>query len=225
MLTYRDRLNGGRSMVSRPVIAAAAGCAVLALAAGCGNGGDTTSANSGGNETASTPASPAPPFAPSSAPASGTQDHAASASASACGTATLKARLTLGGAAAGNRFAALVLTNTGSAPCHTYGYVGLKLTGGGNPPTKVVRSTEVGKPHRIVLKPGKSAWSRLHWGNVPGPGDQQSGDCRPTATGLWVTPPDQRDHLTVKWSLGPVCEGGTINLNPLRRGDHDPRAA
>src|SRR5262245_39746048 len=99
-------------MVSRPVIAVAAGCAVLARRAGCGNGGDTTSAT--GSESASD--SPKPSAA-SSAPASGAQDHAAATSA--CGTATLKARLTLGGAAAGNRFAALVLTNTGSAPCHT----------------------------------------------------------------------------------------------------------
>lgn len=207
-------------MFSRPIVAVAAGCAALALAAGCGNGGDKASVTGGGNDAASGSATPS---ATSSAPAPGAQDRAASAPA--CGTATLKARLTLGGAAAGNRFATLVLTNTGSAPCHTYGYAGLKLTGGGDPPTKAVRSTEVGKPRRITLKPGKSAWSRLQWGNVPGPGDHQNGDCQPTATSLWITPPDQRDHLTAKWPFGPVCERGTINVNPLRPGDHDPRAA
>lgn len=210
----------GHSMVSRPIIAVAAGCAALALTAGCGANGDNASVTSGDTGGSSPSATPS---APSSAPAPGASDHAAATQA--CGTATLRAKLTMGGAAAGNRFAALVLTNTGAAACHTYGYVGLKLTGGGDPPTKVVRSTEVGKPLPITLKPGKSAWSRLHWGNVPGTGDRQSGDCQPTATTLWVTPPDQRDHLTVKWTLGPVCEQGTINLNPLRRGDHDPRAA
>lgn len=205
-------------MFSRAIIAVAAGCAVLALVAGCGNGGDNASVT-GGDATASGSATPS---ATSSAPAPGAQDQAAVA---ACGTATLKARVTMGGAAAGNRFGTLVLTNTGSAPCHTYGYPGLKLTGGGNPPTKVSRGTETGKPKRVMLKPGKSAWSRLQWGTVPGTGDQQSGDCQPTAAALWVTPPDQRDHLTTTWSFGPVCERGTITVNPLRPGDHDPRAA
>ena len=203
-------------MFSRPIIAVAAGCAALALAAGCGSGGDNASVTGGGDASASGSATP---FATPSAP--GVKDQAAAA----CGTATLKARLTMGGAAAGNRLAALVLTNTGATPCHTYGYPGLKLTGGGDPPTKAVRGTETGKPERITLKPGTSAWSRLQWGTVPGTGDKQGGDCQPTAAALWVTPPDQRDHLTTAWSFGPVCERGTITVNPLRPGDHDPRAA
>lgn len=217
MLTYGSgSAERGHNMFSRPVIAVATGCAALMLAAGCGSDGDDASVTTGGKNGRSAPASAKP-----SATAHGDPDHGASA----CGTAALRARLTLNGAAAGNRFATLVLTNTGAAPCRTYGYAGLRLTGGGDPPTKTKRSTETGKPERVTLKPGKSAWSRLQWGTVPGAGDHQNGDCQPTATGLWVTPPDQRAHLAVNWSYGPVCERGTVNVNPLRPGDHDPRAA
>ena len=212
-------------MFSRPIIAVAGGCAALALlASGCGDGRDH--------------ASVAGPGGPSGAPTATVTGHGGAGPSAAgstggkmaaapCGTATLRARLDANpGAAAGNRFAALVLTNTGSAPCRTYGYVGLKLAGGGDPPTRVVRGRDGGPaPRHLTLKPGASAWTRLQWGVVPGHGDRPSGPCRPTATGLWVTPPDQRTHLTVPWKNGPVCEGGTIHVTPLRPGDHDPRAA
>lgn len=201
-------------MFSRPVIAIAA---LALLTAGCGTSGDNASVTTGNGPGGGSPGSSATP----SAPATAAQDRAAPAT---CGTATLRARLSLNGVAAGNRFATLVLTNKGSAPCHTYGYVGLKLTGGGDPPTKAVRTDEVGPPKRVTLKPGRSAWARLQWGAVSGTGDEQTGDCQPTAKSVWVTPPDQRDHLTVKWSYGPVCERGTIRVNPLRPGSHDPRS-
>lgn len=206
-------------MFSRP-ITIAAGCAVFALAAACGGTGDHASvAGDGGTESAAPSASPSDPPGHTASPEVGGQASAA------CGIATLRAKLTLAGAAAGNRYAQLVLTNTGAAPCHTYGYPGLKLTGGGNPPTKAIRVTETGTPVHLTLNPGAAAWTRLHWGAAPGSGDHQSGACQPTAKHLWITPPDQRDHLTATWSYGPVCEAGTLYVSPLHKGDHDPGAS
>ena len=198
----------------KPIIAAAA-CAALALAAGCGEGGDrATVAGDGGGSASATPPTTASPSAPG----------ARNEPTPPCGTATLRATLSLTGAAAGNRYALLVLTNTGSAPCRTYGYPGLNLTGADAPPTKTVRKPETGKPERITLKPGASTWTRVHWGAAPGTGDHQSGDCQPTATSLQITPPDQRDHLRAKWTYGPVCERGTLYVSALHPGDHDPNA-
>lgn len=221
MLAVREWNCGtGAGMFSRPIIFAAA-CAGFALAAGCGGSGDRASAAGDGGTPSAGPSTPASPGARTASPGSpGPRDQAA-----ACGTVTLHAKLTLGGAAAGNRYALLVLTDTGAAPCRTYGYPGLKLTGTGNPPTKAVRVTETGKPVHLTLKPGASAWTRLHWGAAPGAGDHQTGACQPTPAHLWITPPDQRDHLTVKWSFGPVCEHGTIYVSPLHPGDHDPGAS
>lgn len=227
MITERERFaEREHTMFSRPIIAVAGGCAALALlASGCGNGSDHASvAGPGGSPGApSTTATGHDDAAPSGMPSTG---GGKAGDPAPCGAATLRARLdTNPGAAAGSRFAALVLTNTGSAPCRTYGYVGLKLAGDGDPPTHVVRGRDGGPaPRRVMLKPGASAWTRLQWGVVPGQGDRQTGRCRPTATRLWVTPPDQRTHLTVPWRGGPVCQAGTIHVTPLRPGDHDPRA-
>ncbi|HEY3685045.1 MAG TPA: DUF4232 domain-containing protein [Streptosporangiaceae bacterium] len=204
-------------MFSRPIIAVAGGCAAVALlASGCGTGG-------GDSTTVTT--SPGPASSAPTGSAGGAKGSAANGGTSACGTSALRARLSMGGVAAGNRFGTLVLTNTGPAACHTYGYPGLQLTGGGNPPTHATRESADGPPKRVTLKPGGSAWSRLQWGAVAGTGDKQTGDCQPTAADLRVTPPDQRAFLTVKWSYGPVCERGTIRVDPLRPGDHDPRSA
>lgn len=208
-------------MFSRPIITAA-GCAALALAAGCGGSGDHASVAGNGRTRSAVPSTSASPDARTASPGTpGQRDQAAAV----CGTAALHAKLTLGGAAAGSRYATLVLTNTGAAPCRTYGYPGLKLTGPADPPTKAVRVTETGTPVRLTLKPGASAWTRLHWGAAPGAGDHRSGACQPTAAHLWITPPDQRDHLTAKWSYGPVCERGTLYVSPLHPGDHDPGAS
>jgi hypothetical protein len=123
----------------------------------------------------------------------------------------LTGRLVTGGAGAGQRYATLVLTNTGGVSCTVHGYGGLGLVDGSGRalPTKQVRDSSPA-PTTVLLAPGKSVSSDLHWGAVPGPGDKQSGDCQPTPAALHVIPPDETDFLSVSWNLGPVCEGGTI---------------
>jgi hypothetical protein len=69
----------------------------------------------------------------------------------------------------------------------------------------------------VVLQPGGSATSQLHWSAVPGPGDAQTGSCQPPATTLRVIPPDETDALSVAWDEGPVCSGGRIDQQAYTR--------
>ena len=121
--------------------------------------------------------------------------------------------------AAGNRYAAANITNTTSHRCRTQGYPGLQLMDrAGHPvPTTVVREpTATSRP--LTLAPGASAWTRLHWSAVAGPGDATNGSCQPVAASAEVTPPDQTSHAAVSWSLGAVCQRGRIDELPLTPG-------
>jgi hypothetical protein len=121
--------------------------------------------------------------------------------------------------AAGHRYADLVLTNSSSQTCQTFGYPGMQLlTSAGSPvPTNMVRLRPV-TPLLITLHPGESAWTMLRWSVIPGPGESQTSACEATPSTAWVTPPDETTHLTVSWTMGMVCERGTIDVNPLARG-------
>jgi hypothetical protein len=64
-----------------------------------------------------------------------------------------------------------------------------------------------------------AASSRLHWTVVTSTRDPaQTGQCEPTPSRLRVIPPDEHDALTVAWSLGMVCDGGTITQQAYRAG-------
>lgn len=134
-----------------------------------------------------------------------------------CHTGTLRGRLSALEAGAGNRHAALVLTNDSDRTCRTYGWVGLQLAAPGDRPlpTRVERS---GDPARVVLPPGASAWATLRWSTVPTGGEPVEGPCRPTPTALLVIPPDETTQLRVDWRYGPACDGGRITATPLARG-------
>jgi hypothetical protein len=134
-----------------------------------------------------------------------------------CHTDQLHPRLTALDPGAGNRYAALVLTNDADRSCRTYGWVGLQLAAPGNRPlaTRVVRE---GKARSIVLKPGQSGWARLRWSAVPGEGEPDNGPCRRSATALLIIPPDETTQLTATWRYGPACDGGRIEATPLAPG-------
>jgi hypothetical protein len=174
-----------------------------------------------------TPVAPSPPVASTPRPASSRPVGVAAPPAVApggsapgrCAAPALNAALRAAGPAAGNRFAFLTLVNRSGTDCRVYGYVGLGLIGadGRALPTRVVRLTPPG-PASVTLRPGASAYARLHWSVVPGTGEPEHGPCRPTPGQVWVTPPDERAHLTVPWSLGQVCGGGEISISPLAAG-------
>ncbi|MCU1667531.1 MAG: hypothetical protein JWP40_458 [Blastococcus sp.] len=135
-----------------------------------------------------------------------------------CHTSELTGRLVTGGAAAGNRYATLVLRNTGGQQCTVHGYGGLGLvdSSGRALPTRQVRAGSPA-PATVLLTPGTTVSAQLHWGAVPGPGDTPSGDCQPAPATLRVIPPDETDPLSVPWNLGSVCEGGTIDQRAYTR--------
>jgi hypothetical protein len=134
-----------------------------------------------------------------------------------CHTAGLSARITPQDAAAGNRYATLVLTNTTGQACRIYGYGGVQLIGSSAVPSAQHR--DAGTPPELLSLPaGGHAYSTLHWGAVPGTGDSQSGQCEPEASTLLVTPPDETTSLRVPWTFGPVCERGAIDQTAYRVG-------
>ncbi|MFD1935844.1 MULTISPECIES: DUF4232 domain-containing protein [Nonomuraea] len=67
-------------------------------------------------------------------------------------------------------------------------------------------------PHKVVLRPGRSATSTVGW-TVVETGAETS--C-PASAKLLVYPPDERSHLEVRF-VSTVCGGGRLNVTPFTR--------
>ncbi|WBB60805.1 DUF4232 domain-containing protein [Streptomyces sp. WMMC500] len=141
-----------------------------------------------------------------------------------CRTGDLSASVRSLNPAAGNRYAALVLTNDSDNTCRTRGWSGLQLVraDGSDIPTTVVRDGSR-TPSMQTLTPGSSAWSRLHWTVVAAGSDDASGACRPKPAELQVIPPDTYHHTDAAWRLGEVCDAGRIEALPLAKGEGPAR--
>lgn len=113
--------------------------------------------------------------------------------------------------AAGNRYATLWITNTGTAPCTLDGYGGLQLMdSNGDPlPTEVRRTADPG-PAPVALSPGERAGENLHWGVVPGDGEPAGRPCEPTPASIEVMPPDDNRSVAARWPYHQVCQHGLI---------------
>src|SRR3954451_24349258 len=180
----------------------------------------TTTAGSGHSSSASAGGSGATGGATGAAGTSGSPGASSTAGGSAnegarpdrCHTSELTGRLAPGSPGAGQRFATLTLTDTGGQTCTIDGYGGLGLAGsdGHALPTRQVR-TPSPAPALVTLHAGQAVSAQLHWGAVTGTGDAAPGPCQPTPPTLRVIPPDETDALSVPWSLGPVCEQGSID--------------
>ncbi|QPP10067.1 DUF4232 domain-containing protein [Streptomyces bathyalis] len=219
---------------ARSVLAALALGAAVTVSGCAGSASSSNSpASVDGTDSGST-ASPGPSDSVGSAQAPGAQDApgddrgrpGGSGSGADrprwCTTEALTVSLRPGQPAAGNRYAALVLTNSSSAACRTQGWPGLQLTGanGGKIPTKVVRDHSV-PSRQLTLSPGGHATARLHWTVVPGEGDPDDGRC-PEPKAVRVIPPDQRTARTASWKSGEVCGAGEIDVRPLLPGAGPP---
>ncbi|WP_019548788.1 DUF4232 domain-containing protein [Streptomyces sulphureus] len=212
---------------TRIALAAAAACTAL-LAAGCTSdsteaGDSTVSASApkaGGGSTSEPPTSaePSPGTPQQSEPRSdgGQSTPQPDGLVAWCPTDSLSASVRGLSPGAGNRYAALVLTNTGDTTCRTKGWPGLQFVDGGGSglPTDNVRDREQAA-QEVTLRPGAHAWSRLHWAVVPGEGDD--GPC-PAPGSLRVIPPDQRTATEADWSQGEVCGAGHVTAAALRAG-------
>lgn len=186
--------------------------AALVGVAGCGGGDGTTIGSArpaSGSTAASTPA-------PASAPAGSTADPTGSGSSgtgssggeggpssSRCHTSELTASVKESDAAAGNRYATLLLTNRSQRTCTVFGYGGLQPLDAAKKQLPITLTRDTGGPATPVrLAPGANVGRTIHWGAVP----SGSQPC-PTPAYASIIPPDETDPLVIGWSLGPVCGG------------------
>lgn len=183
---------------------------VVALAA-CGNPGPAAEQTSivvqpGSGSSSVAPLPPSSPASPAPTP-----DPRASGR---CTSAVLAAEVQVGDAAAGNRYAKLVVTNNGSAPCTLNGYSGLELLdASGQPvPTDLQRVPDPG-PTPVTVPPRGRAAANLHWTVVPAGDEPVTGPCEPEAAQARAIPPDETQPMSLAWGLGPVCGGGKIEIS------------
>jgi hypothetical protein len=114
-------------------------------------------------------------------------------------------------AAAGNRYAELVVTNKSGRTCTLYGYGGLQLVDGAgrSTPTRLTREPNPG-PSLVTLPPGGTAAKKLHWGVVPSGTEPVDGPCEPASAGARVIPPDDTKAFDVRFDFGSVCANGQV---------------
>ncbi|MEU6414503.1 DUF4232 domain-containing protein [Microbispora sp. NPDC046933] len=130
-----------------------------------------------------------------------------------CRTTGLRARVGRQDAAAGNRYAPLVLANTSAKTCWVYGFVGLVLIDGRGDVLRTRTRRESVTPHRVTLRPGASAHARLHWTVVPSGPETRC----PASARLMIIPPDEVAHLEVPFAAT-VCDDGRIDTRPMAPG-------
>jgi uncharacterized protein DUF4232 len=188
------------------LLLAVAACSFRGSVSATGTAASSTAHRSGGAHSV-----PASSGTTSSSPAAGSSTGSEGARVDRCHTGELTGTLVPGSPGAGQRYATLVLANTGGRTCtvHGYGGVGLVDAAGAPLPTHQVRVASPA-PTTVRLAPHESVRSQLHWSAVPGAGDATTGPCQPDPAALQVIPPDETDHLSIPWNQGPVCEGGTI---------------
>jgi hypothetical protein len=206
-------------------LAAAASLALVLAAAGCGGHGTKPTASAPTRvvpPATTTPVTPTP-VTPTPAPGPSTPGPTSivpvpttPAGPGRCHTADLSARLRSLDPAAGSRYEVVVLTNRSTTTCRVYGYGGVQLLDAARRPLPTDQVREPSTPPRLViLRPGTSAYSRLHWSVVPTDTESQTGPCEPASTYLLITPPDETQPITVAWSQS-VCSHGRIGQGAYR---------
>lgn len=196
--------------MSRRLIA----CGFLGLAlvaSACGREAATGSAPSASRQAVQSSASSA-----SSAPSAGPSTSAAAAQApqpTKCAGDSLSAKVEVGDAGAGNRYAKLLFTNIGAAPCTLTGYSGFQLMANGtNIATSTKRVLDPG-PSTVTLAPNASAAANLRWTVVPTGTESVTEPCEPEANAAAAIAPDDTKQIELPWSFGPVCGAGEIQMS------------
>ncbi|MHC3467221.1 DUF4232 domain-containing protein [Streptomyces sp. 7R007] len=202
--------------------------AVLGVLTACGGSGDGAAASSpttlpgtaapATGDTATAPAT-ATDSATASAPASAPGETTASATATRtatgrtstrCHTSELRASVGRNNPGAGQENFPIVLTNTSSRTCTVRGYPGAAYVDASGHQLGADPQRTPGTPTTVTLAPGRSAWAGLSFSNP-----EVSGARPATPASLLVTPPDERDPLTVKWTGGPVPVSGNESSSHL----------
>lgn len=195
------------------------GTAPVAPATGAGSSpratGDTPGPGTPPTGSAPTGSAPAgagtPPTGTSAVPRPTTPDR--------CHTADLTLSVRSLDAAAGQRYANLVLVNRSARTCSLYGYGGVQLLDAAGAPLPTRQQRQAGTvPAVLRLAPGAATHSLVHWGVVPAAGDRQTGGCQPSARTVAVIPPDETAPVRAPWAYGPVCDRGRFEQQPYAVG-------
>lgn len=194
--------------------------AASALALVLGACGTEQNAGSGNTEPPSNPPSPVettptPPTTTdtmTTVPTTPQPETSAPNQERKCTAPVLSGTVEPGEPGAGNRYATLVVTNTGTEPCTLWGYGGLELVDatGKALPTNVTRQPDPA-PALVELPPDAMAAKNLHWTVVATGNEPVDGPCQPEATGARVIPPDGTEPFDVTFAFGSVCGGGKID--------------
>lgn len=132
-----------------------------------------------------------------------------------CAAADLQGTVAGSQGAAGTIELTVALRNTTSAPCAIEGYPGALLyDANGSPlPTDVVRGGTFNftdfAAAPVTVAAGSTAFFNVAYSDVP----TNNATC-PSAASLWVTPPDDTDHLTVTARIM-ACDGGKLTVSPV----------
>jgi hypothetical protein len=201
-----------------PLVAALlAGPLVLA---GCG--GSTTAAHVNSTRTVTQTVTTPPPTTSSATPPTTTTATATTTTAGggsgACSAHDLVARFIGQNGATGNTVLQLALRNTGTTPCHTYGYPGVAFLArsGAALATTPTHTTQdlLGSTRlaAVTVGPGQEMSFRMVAAtDAPG-----GGSC-PTAYGLQIIAPDDTAPLRVSFPTG-VYECGRTTVSPIQAG-------
>lgn len=178
----------------------------LGAVAGCG-GTKTLTVTRTVTRTVTTPAATTTSSSPAAAPACTGGDLGGSFA------------VVPGSAGAGNVSYSLTLTNTSAASCYVSGIPEVKLLdaqGAALPTTVSAAQPGQGTAAKIVLAPGGSAKAEARFSpDVPGPGEQQPGQCEPTAHQLKVTASGGGTVVVPVNPPTPVCEHGSLSMSLL----------
>lgn len=187
----------GSAAPSVPSPTSAAPTDAAATTGGSGTGGSET----GGPETGPTTPASGPTSSEGSAPAT-----------DRCHTGEFTAAFGPVDAGASNRNSTVVLTNRGGRTCTVFGYGGLQPLDAAGKPISTLTLTRVNPPAPTLLRvaPGGKVYKGISWTVIPSSGEKCS-----IPASAQVTPPDETDHITLKWPFGGAC--GAIDGRPYTR--------
>lgn len=204
-----------RQTMRRTVLAAVA---ALALA-GCGGSTPAAHVSSTGTVTRTVTTPPTSTTSTSTSPTATTPTVTAinPTGSGACTSHDLAGRFLSQNGATGNVVLELALRNTGSTPCHSYGYPGVQFVSktGAPLPTAATRTTQdlLGSTRlaAVTLGPGQEASFRMVAAT-----DRPGGGSCPSAYGLRIIAPD--DTVPIAVTLPAIYECGRTTVSPLEAG-------
>ncbi len=193
-------------MLRSRLLAVSAALLTFTIGAGaCGSSGSTAKSSTGSSTSTSTSTAPTT-SAQSSAPGglATTAPPTTTAGSTRCRAGQLTGSATQAGAAAGNRYLTVVLTNTADSTCTLHGYPGVSLADAngariGQPAQREANATSGSVT--LAAKNGKASFLVHTTADVNGTG------CQPPSTTIDVIPPNDTGTVHVAGKVT-VCGDG-----------------